>query len=208
MKKLCILTYIIPFLTFSQGTLKSGDFVAELYGGLPNWANAFIYPTIKSRFDNVENFGTKGSIWSFGGRFSYLVQDRISVGLDVNHEVSGCYFDYEKFEENTQIYIDFNANYTARKTRFQLRTNFLVIKKEKFDAYIGLGIGYKYVKRTIIASEPHFDERKLNLRGAIFPLTGRLSFGTRYYFTNNIGIFTELGFFGGALLQGGLSVKI
>jgi hypothetical protein len=199
---------MLPHALFSQNSPKTGNFTIEIYGGIPNWANALIYPTIQKRFDNVENFGSKGSIWSYGGRISYFIQDRVSVGLDVNHEVSGCYFEYKKLEENTQIYIDFKADYTSRKTRFLLRTNFHVIKKENFDAYIGLGIGYKYVKRTFSATEPNFDDKKLNITGAIFPLTGRISFGTRYFFTNNIGIFTELGFFGGSLLQGGLTVKI
>jgi hypothetical protein len=45
------------------------------------------------------------------------------------------------------------------------------------------------------------------LDGALIPIALRLSIGTRIYFTNNIGGMIELGAFGGALLQFGISAK-
>lgn len=208
MKKIILsLLLALSFNANSQGIMQKGDIVVEGYSSIPNWANIFVFGTIKKHFDYVDNFSVGGSIFGFGGKAHYMVLDRLSVGIDINQETSGCSFDYKEYDSTLQLNVDFHVDYTSQKTRFLIRSDFHFINTDHLDMYIGLGLGYKHVKRTIVATEPHFDDQKLNIKGAIFPVASRIALGTRYYFTNNIGLFGELGVFGGSLLQAGLTVK-
>jgi opacity protein-like surface antigen len=187
---------------------SKNSFSAEGYLGVPNLSNVLLFNNIEKRFNNVENYGVNGSIWSYGGRINYFIAERFSVGLDINHDVSGCYFEYQKYDSLTQLNIDFKADYTSKKTRFLFRVDIQIINQERLNVYAGLGIGYKHVKRTIIATEPQFDEKRFNFSGAFFPVGARIAIGTRYYFVPNAGIFGEIGIMGGALVQGGITLRM
>jgi hypothetical protein len=49
-----------------------------------------------------------------------------------------------------------------------------------------------------------FHDPSVSFSGLAF----RIAIGGRYFFTKNIGIFGEIGFFGGAIIHGGLSLKL
>ena len=209
MKKLIIALFLITLENQDcSAQFNTSSLSVEGYVGIPNLSNLLLFNNIDKRFNNIDNYGVNGSIWSYGGRLNYFVTERLSIGLDVNHDVSGCFFEYQKYDSLTQLNIDFKADYTSKKTRFLLRSDFQIVNQEKLNVYIGLGIGYKHVKRTIVATEPHFDEKQFNFTGAFIPVGARIALGTRYYFIPNAGIFGEIGIMGGALVQGGLTFRI
>ena len=47
-----------------------------------------------------------------------------------------------------------------------------------------------------------------DITGGVTPLAFRSALGFRFFFTDNIGLVTEFGAFGGGTIVGGLSVKL
>ena len=85
------------------------------------------------------------------------------------------------------------------------RLNYHFVQNDRVDVYSGFAGGYKSVDRVTETTDPSYDDSELN--GALIPVSFRLAIGTRVYFTDNIGAMVELGAFGGALFQFGLSAK-
>jgi hypothetical protein len=146
---------------------------------------------------------------SYGGRFEYMVADNMGIGADVNYEVSGFNYDYDEITGydggGNPIYSTYNIDYRAKKLRIMARLNYHFVQNERVDVYSGFAGGYKMVNRFTETTDPSYNDEELN--GALIPVTLRLAIGTRVYFTDNIGAMIELGAFGGALLQFGLSAK-
>ena len=86
------------------------------------------------------------------------------------------------------------------------RLNYHFVQNERVDAYTAFGAGYKNVNRVFTTNDPN-DTGGDEVTGALIPVAFRLAVGARVYFTNNIGAHVEIGAFGGALLQFGVSAK-
>jgi hypothetical protein len=215
MKKIfTILSLVFSITASAQTQLSEGNFVIDIYGGIPNWANSILYNNVNNLDDNSEetnrqNYKVNGSMLSYGGRFEYMFADNFGVGVDVNYEVSGFNYDYDKqtgFDGlGNPIYSTYNVDYRAKKTRIMARLNYHFIQNERIDVYSGFAGGYKHVNRLLNSTEQGYNNDGLN--GALFPFSLRLAVGTRIYFTENIGAMVELGVLGGGLVQFGLSAK-
>ena len=132
------------------------------------------------------------------------------MGVDINYEVSGFNYNDTRsvYDETTMSYTDakYNYDYKAKKFRAMLRLNYHFVQNERVDAYTGFAGGYKGVNRAYTSNDPEYSDDEFT--GALIPVTFRLAVGARIYFTDNIGVNFELGAFGGALLQFGVSVKL
>jgi hypothetical protein len=211
MKK--ILTIIAAALLSStlnaQTPVTMGDFIIDGYVGIPNWANSIIYNQYDGTSTSVHNYKVNGGMLSYGGRFEYMVADKMGVGADINYEVSGFNYDYDTSVYNpTTTNYDiktYNVDYKAKKLRAMVRLNYHFVQNDRVDAYAGFAGGYKYVNRIVTATDPNYNDA--SLKGALVPVSLRIAIGTRVYFTDNIGGMVELGLGGGALLQFGISAK-
>jgi hypothetical protein len=213
MKRLLTLVGAICFGSAlnAQTPVEQGNFIIDGYVGIPNWANAILYNNVEpdETQGNVQNYKVNGSMLSYGGRFEYMVADNMGIGADVNYEVSGFNYDYTSsvYNDVTMQYEDknYNIDYRAKKLRIMARLNYHFVQNERVDVYSGFAGGYKMVNRATETTDPSYNDEELN--GALIPVTLRLAIGTRVYFTDNIGAMIELGAFGGALLQFGVSAK-
>lgn len=213
MKKLITLVGAICFGSAlnAQTPVEQGNFIIDGYAGIPNWANSILYNNVEpdETQSNVENYKVNGSMLSYGGRFEYMVADNMGIGADVNYEVSGFNYDYTTsvYNDVTMNYEDrqYNIDYRAKKLRIMARLNYHFVQNDRVDVYSGFAGGYKMVNRSTTTTDPSYNDEELN--GALIPVSLRLAIGTRVYFTDNIGAMVELGAFGGALLQFGISAK-
>lgn len=193
----------------AQTPTREGNFIIDGYAGIPNWANSILYNNYDGDQTDVENYKLNGGLLSYGGRLEYLVADNFGVGADINYEVSG--FNYDAIDStyiassNSYITDKYNYDYKAKKLRIMARINYHFIQTDRVDAYAGFAGGYKYVNRIFTTDDPDYVSDEAT--GALIPVTLRIAIGTRIYFTDNIGAMVELGAFGGALLQFGLSAK-
>ena len=205
----------ISFLSVSslqaQTPVEQGNFIIDVYAGIPNWANSILYNNVEpdATQTDVRNYKLNGGLLSYGGRFEYMIADNFGVGVDVNYEVSGFNYDYttQEYNDVTMQFEnrDYNIDYKSKKLRAMARLNYHFVQNDRLDAYAGFAGGYKNVNRSIATNDTNYDDGSIN--GALIPVSFRIAVGTRIYFTNNIGGMIELGAGGGALLQFGLSAK-
>ena len=124
-----------------------------------------------------------------GGSYEYGITDKIGVGAYVGYA--------SKSFDSGFIFSNYKATYTI----FGAKGNYHFYNTDKFDAYGGLLIGYNSVSFTYSDSTA----------GYVAPSAGGTliapSVGARYYFTDNIAAFAELGY-GIGYLTAGLAYKL
>lgn len=218
MKKLLLIAGFSIGLVAMNAQIMRGNFIIDPYIGVPNWANSLLYGQYDGDKNQISNYKTIGSALSYGGRFEYMIADKVGIGADINYEVSGFSFDYDDFQYDASgaIIYDMNQNaltanytdkYTAKKLRAMFRLNYHFFQSEKVDVYSGFGAGYKSVKREFTTIPSNTNSTNDDANNALIPVTLRLAIGTKIYFTQNIGAHVELGVFGGGLIQFGVSAK-
>ena len=217
MKKLLLIAGFSIGLVSVNAQIMKGNFIIDPYIGVPNWANSLLYGQYDGSNTSVTNYKTIGSALSYGGRFEYMIADKVGVGADINYEVSGFSFDYTDYQYDGSgdvIYVNgdpqftsYTDKYTAKKLRAMFRLNYHFFQSDKVDVYTGFAAGYKSVNREFTTTPNNPMSTNESFDKALTPITTRLAIGTKIYFTQNIGAHVELGVFGGGLIQFGLSAK-
>ena len=196
MKKLLLVLTIIAGTTFSasaQSPVMKGNILIDAGIGWPTGNVLW-----NDDGNDWQNYKVNGGPFAFGGRIEYMVADGFGIGLDGNYVTTGYNYDsYDIFNNDSIV----NSDLTTKRMRVMLRMNKHIVQNDLVDAYIGAGVGYKYVSRVSTG----FIEGDQD--GALIPVAFRLAFGARFFFTENLGAHVELGAWGGAPLQMGLSLK-
>lgn len=168
---------------------------------------------------------TASSSFSYKGfgpvhvRFEYMVSPMVGLGVSANYQ-TGSFL----FENN---YTDIDDNYVQTSSTFNItsvnalgRVNFHFLKNSKVvDLYYGLGVGYSSnkvdlkfdVKSNFVDNTDKLEteafEDYLNKAFKIIPISVESVFGMRWALSNNVGLYTEVGWCK-ALAQVGLYAKL
>jgi outer membrane protein W len=86
------------------------------------------------------------------------------------------------------------------------RLNYHFGNSEKFDPYVGAGIGYNNFKFTFKDNDGDPSNDDVVSLPVPVAITGAL--GARYYFSPGVGIYAEAGYVAGAVLQAGVVFKL
>jgi predicted porin len=129
------------------------------------------------------------------GKFEYAVSDRVGIGLNVAHIGVGASYQVDNGDGGMAT-----EEFRWNNTSILARVNLHFAKSEKFDAYWGAGLGYrfgswKWESETIDSN---------NEIPTVFPFGFETTIGARYYFIKNLGIYAEAGI-AKAPIQFGLS---
>ena len=211
MKKVLLSLVAAAAMTFGYNTtataqVEEGNVIIDLYYGYPNSSKTFwsVFETA-----SVEGYKSTG-IGPLGARFEYMIADNLGVGIEGNYVAGGATYTetFSVYNSTDDIWEDQTYNYelSTTKIRVMARMNYHFVTTDVVDAYVGFGAGYKHKKTTWTTEDPNFDsefESGLNL----VPVAVRIAVGSRFFFTENIGVNMELGLGGGPLVAGGLSVK-
>ncbi|MBS3915670.1 MAG: outer membrane beta-barrel protein [Bacteroidetes bacterium] len=115
-----------------------------------------------------------------------MVSDKIGLGISFNYV--GTTFSWTGDDSMG------TGNYTYKWKRNTwsalLRTNVHFGESDKFDPYIGIGIGYRTAKNEYTSTDPTFTPVSTK---TLIPLGFEAVFGARFYATENINIFAEVG---------------
>lgn len=195
---------LLSFNAFSQ-SLFVGNHVIEPYIGFPNVTKYVPMLALSQEPQNVTNYvGLPPS----GFRYSYMLTDDISFGVDVIFDRSKKEFVSTDtvFQNGGWEYLSYEGQRTQTRLRLQARMNFHIpISQPNADSYFGLAFGTN--NRWIKDYKNGVLERELKGSEAILiPFSMRVCYGYRYYFNYNLGIVGEIGI-GGPLLSFGLSYK-
>ena len=194
----------LSFNNTAVAQVEQGNIIIDPYIGVPT--SNLLWGSLTGN----EDFSTVGPPVSFGGRVEFMAADNFGVGLDINYVITGYQYtetDYF-YDDETDEYSDANFKYSAKKLRAMLRLNYHFVQTDQLDAYFGVGAGYRNVKRTAAYEyDGLIEDDEASTSVTLIPVSFRLAFGGRYYFTDNIGANLELGLGGGSPIQLGVSFK-
>jgi outer membrane protein W len=193
MKKLFI-ALSFSFATFYSSNdanaqaMSQGDFSVDVYYGFGSLSKAFVQEMAKPD-------GQFRSLGALGARFEFMASDKVGIGLE------GNYLNHNATWRNE----NYSYEYNVRRIRVFPRINYHFGNSDSFDAYVGVGAGYRYIVRSYSTNDPNYDPDDTE---GILPVAMRLAIGARYFFTDNIGLHMEFGMGGGNIVHYGLSFKL
>lgn len=195
MKKKLIFIFLLalffnPVTSFSQGFEKGKMSLSAGYGA-PNFAG-ILFKTLKTYTGFSSTY-----VGPYFGKFEYAISDM--VGLGMNYAYTSATIKYDDYYINA---VNTEEPYVAElefsSMSFLGRVNFHFSPAKALDPYLGFGVGYK--KSTY----KYLDDHSEGSFKSPNPFGMDMTFGVRYFFTENIGIYSEIGIAKG-LLQGGIS---
>ncbi len=129
--------------------------------------------------------------------YEYGAAEKISVGIALGYsQVKGTYKDPSEPSYN---YEESLTNISALA-----RANYHFGQSDKFDPYVGVGLGYYNFKYKYKDADGGTSGGSFAVPTA-FGFSGQL--GAKYYFSSNIGAYLEVGYVGGSIAQIGLTAR-
>lgn len=198
MKKLCLF-FCLGLFAFSYQPAQSqcieeGKFILDAYWGWPNMWTTVLKDIVRPN----DNRASVGSFGPMGGRFEYLLSDKVGLGADVHSATSSVSWD--------STWASGSYDYKVSVTRLRIcpRVFYHFNSNENLDFYGTFGIGYRNTNVKVATNDPQYGTDKVSV--TLAPITWRAAIGLRYFFTENIGASMEMGL-GGVLATGGISLK-
>lgn len=181
--------------------VDAGNILIDAYYGFPNLFTSALKTTYANS-GSVEDVNI-GGIGPVGGRFEYMVSEKIGIGLEINYTDS--YVEYTDLGTDT-LGNPYRYEYKVSVPRLRImpRFNFHFGSSDVFDGYFAVAAGYNNTQYKFESNDPDFGDESIT---GLVPVAFRLAVGGRYFFTDAVGIHMELGLGGGALINGGLSFK-
>lgn len=169
---------------FEQGTIA----ISAGYGW-PNLGKAVVTALISDSAINTKPTGV-GPIHFRG---EYGVSDKMGLGVSVNYISFGA------------TYTELPYNYSISRTSLSIlaRLNIHFGTTESLDPYFGVAAGYKSATWRFTSTDPAYNGESVP---GFTPFGFETTIGMRYYFSENFGIYTELGI-AKSVIQAGLAVK-
>ncbi len=205
------ITIILLFITFIGSDLKAqcvaqGNSIFSLGYGFPNLGKS-----LYKAFNTNNDFKVKG-IGPIHFKYEYMLSDKIGIGASINFVKFGATYS----DTNSGDSMDINENWVhwSKTTKYSLATknysalvrfNYHFYTEDNLDVYFGVGAGFRGTKSTFssVPTDPNFS---FNSKIAI-PVGMETTLGLRYFFTENIGAYTEIGL-GKSLIQFGACFKL
>jgi hypothetical protein len=214
------LFFVLAFTIFgsqnSSAQLRKGHIVLEGYYGAPNFgvisANFLklaVEPVIRKYVPELNEAVdlTISGLGPLGGRFEYLVRDRIGLGVDFIYNSTTCAFAIDTFDVNGTNIGPMGITYKMTRLRGHFRFNYHFCNTKRWDIYCGLGAGFNNRIHKFSAQFHLVQDWDLGKAfSGSYPYSARTCLGFRFYPTKVIGIGMELGL-GGPLVSGGISAR-
>lgn len=202
----------------STAFAENGHYVTLGYG-FPN-----LYKSILRNAYSTSSFvsGDESYSYSTSGagplflKYEYGIADHIGIGLVLGYYSAGVQQTYNYTEQNynsqTGAVTTSNFKDVSKmdivNSSLGLRFNYHFGSKEKLDPYIGFAAGYSYTKVTLSFSSNNPDHTRGSVSAVSpIPIYLGLTFGMRYYLSQNVGLYGEFGLDKWAVLQLGLAFK-
>lgn len=213
MKKVIYLPLFVTLLSlvfssniYSQA-VREGNVIIDPYYGGPNFGKAF-FAAVESSNQGANDVKSSG-IGPAGLRFEYMLGDKFGLGLDMIYNSNNISFTTTDtiYDGSGNQEIETNQyEYDMKRLRVQVRLNYhFDISNPDLDGYFGVGAGTNNRFRNTYENGTKTDNDELSDL-TLLPFSARICVGTRYYFTDNLGLNLELGL-GGPVVSGGLSLK-
>jgi opacity protein-like surface antigen len=131
-------------------------------------------------------------------KYEHALGEEFGLGLVVGYSKSSVSW------IDTSGVDNYNYSFKFQKITAALRMNWHFFTDENWNAYAGVGMGYKDSTWKLETNDDWYND-DVEIKGA--PIALSLSMGVRYYFSPNLGLFLETGM-GHGFVQCGLQVKL
>ncbi|MCX6273371.1 MAG: hypothetical protein NTU44_19555 [Bacteroidetes bacterium] len=179
-------------------SFDQGNIVISAGYGFPNLTKS-VYKAYSSYLD-YKVTGT-GPIHV---KVEYGITESFGIGLSVNNVSTKVSWQDEGYDTAFNP-VKYESGFKFHAIAFNVRGNYHFIREDNLDLYAGLGLGYNSSKSEYYTNDP-YSLGNLTI-SALIPLGLEFSVGIRYYFTDNIGVYMEVGA-AKSIIQGGLAIKI
>jgi len=202
-RSLLVLILLLHFLSEeSRGqAFDKGRVVISAGYGVPNLISIPFRIAYKLVDYTDVSFSALGPVLA---RAEYGLSKKIGVGLSGGYSTMEVGYIYKDWDIYKGQKIDYHAKVKWSSPSLGARLNFHFGKSEKTDPYFGFGGGWSGNKLSYTDDSPWEDKYP---KPGISSFYFSIGFGVRYYFTNNIGCYTEVGWDKASLVQGGIVVK-
>lgn len=198
MKNLTLAVFFIFLFSnmaiFSQQPYESSIRISLGYGagntaGIPYY---LLYSPNKEFKTKIEN--------PFNLKFEYGLNKKNALAISLSHVIVRA--SWQGYNSDGFLLIGDNNSgyYKLNSTSIIFRVNHSIVKKEKLEIYFGEGFGFRVETFKYFGQDVYYEEKP------IVPISIEASLGMRYYFTPNIGLYSELGL-AKSIFQGGLVLK-
>ena len=202
-----VLVSVTATNTYAQKEVEKGTVAIDAYYGFPNLLTTAV-KAIYSQETEYETYKVSG-FGPAGIRGEYFITDHIAFGADINYSNTNVEWTENRDEYiGGGLYITHTYNYKVSVPRLRAlgKFNFHFGASEHFDWYAGAGLGYNHTAVTFTSNDPNYVNEDLK-NALVIPVTGRIDFGGKFYFTDNIGLGFEVGLGGGPLASLGICAK-
>ena len=188
-------------ISINAQAVQQGNFIFNVYYGGPNLTASILETTFVNAGagDEVDRINSLGPI---GGSVSYMIADKISLGVDANYTDVSISFTSQSVDTAGNSIL-FNTKAGFRTIRVFPRFDYHFSNSDQFDGYFGVGAGFRNRTYYTESDDPDYDASSEGIN----PIAFRLAVGGTYYLMENFGINLELGLGGGGLLRGGLALQ-
>ncbi len=187
--------------TQAQSELEEGNMLISVSYGVPSFAKLGLLKLYKD-YNSHYNYKAKALLGPLSLKFEYLAFDKLGVGLSTNLAKASVTYDYG----NGHFYTE-----TLTKWNILSRSNYHFYAADNIDLYAGAGVGYnaeKRVRTTAPTDDPSYIKNGDHpLKPEYSHVTGEITLGMLYMFSDNFGAFGELGV-SKSLLQVGVFLKL
>ncbi len=154
----------------------------------------------------VTGFGPiilKGDYGIVKFKWGHSVGGGIVLGYNAT-KVDFSYTDFRWNNGNNSGYYTYNQTDKYNTLTIGARGSYHFFTKEKFDCYASVGLGLNINSHTQITNDPTGYRSVSAGRSGIY---SAFTVGIRYFFTKNIGVYSELGWDMSAPIQAGIALK-
>lgn len=201
MKKfISLITLCTFFLLMSGTTVKAQKEQGQIsIGAGAGWS---LIGGLFSAISGGTNTTFASPVWN--ATFDYGLSDNFSLGIAFGYQTMGInYVDYwYTNSQGTTVTEDFK--WTLSRMNIAARPLIHFGHSEDLDLYAGIRAGITNWGSKTESSDPNFDEGQIKMGNFGF----QALFGTRYYFSEMIGMHFEVGLGAPYLVEGGISVRL
>ncbi len=179
-----------PKKTAGGSDFDQGNIIFSFGYGAPNFPKNLTYFT--SAAYNVISTKSLGPIHA---KFEYAMSNRFGVGISINYVSAGLKTNYDSLGSTYEAGFDYSS------LAFNIRFNWHFYTENSLDLYTGGGLGYRAQNLTV------YDANNSTKVPVLLPLGLEFSVGARYFFTDFLGAYVEIGATK-SIIQGGLVVRL
>ena len=112
---------------------------------------------------------------------------KFGVGLNIAYQSAKETYAYQGYSSYYQP-VNYTDTYKLSLLQFMVRGAYHFSAGDKFDPYIGVGLGYCTISDSYTSTDPNVTSSKVSLTGVEFGGFG----GARYWFSDHVGAWAEI----------------